>query len=126
MELTENAIWYHVVTVGPLLLFKLATLFVGYLIAKLGYDLLIKGVSGQFKFQGEFKGGKADLISASPGIFFIFMAAVIIAIGIVKDKPFETRVTKETVESSGERSSNSNREGDKPELPPNPLKEVKP
>jgi hypothetical protein len=64
-------IYYHVVTVGGLLPFKLAVLFVGYLIARLGYDLLIKSVTGEFKFHTEVKGTKADLVSAFPAAFFI-------------------------------------------------------
>jgi hypothetical protein len=121
MQLTEQAIWYHIVTVFSLVVFKLDVLIVGYFIAKLGYDLLIKGVTGQFKFQAEFKGSKADLISASPGIFFILMATILIAIGILKDKPFETKVVAETasttVESTGEPVSNSGMSKDKPSLP---------
>ena len=70
MDQAGVAIWYHIVTVSSLILFKLAVLGVGYLIAKLGYDLLIKGVSGEFKFKTEIRGTKADLVSASPGIFY--------------------------------------------------------
>lgn len=102
MDVPEQAIWYHVVTVVSLVSFKLAVLFVGYLIAKLGHDLLVKGVTGQFKFHTEIKGTKADLVSASPGIFFILMAAILIAIGIVKDKPFQTKVTERIIRSAGE------------------------
>lgn len=92
--MNELGIWYHITTVISLLVFKLAVLFVGYLIAKLGFDLLVKGVTGEFKFQTKFKDSTADLISASPGLFFILMATILIAIGILKDKPFETKVTK--------------------------------
>jgi len=84
------------------LVFKLAVLIVGYLIGKLGYELLVKGVTGQFKFQTEFKGVKADLVSVSPGLFFILMATILIAIGVIKDKPFETKVTAGSVQTAGE------------------------
>ena len=32
-------------------IFKIGVLFVGYLIARMGYDLLLKGVTGKFKFK---------------------------------------------------------------------------
>ena len=56
-------------------------LFVGYLIVRLGYNLLVKGVTGEFRFKGEwFKGAKADLVSVSPGLLFaLFGAAIILA-----------------------------------------------
>jgi hypothetical protein len=116
-------IWFHVVTVVPLLLFKLFVLLVGYLITKLGYDLLIKGVSGQFKFHGEIKGGKADLVSASPGVFFVLMGAILIAIGIIKDKPFETIVEGVTRTASGTVSPSPS--DAPPQLPSNPPMEIK-
>lgn len=119
MEPYGIAIWYHVVTVVPLLLFKLAVLFVGYLIARLGYDLLVKGVSGDFKFKTEIQGTKADLVSASPGIFFILMAAILIAVGVLKDKPFETKVTERLIKSGGEHvGQTESAQNEKPHLPP--------
>ncbi len=117
------AIWYHIVTVSSLILFKLAVLFVGYLIAKLGHDLLIKGISGEFKFHAEIKGTKADLISASPGVFFILMATVLMAVGVIKDKPFETKVTERLIQSGGEQAPQRQAS---PESPPKPkLPELK-
>ncbi len=126
MPLTDQAIWYHVITVGALLIFKLAVLIVGYLIGKLGYELLVKGVTGQFKFQTEFKGAKADLVSVSPGLFFILMATILIAIGVIKDKPFETKVTTGSVQTAGEPSTGKKAADEKPALPENPQKETKP
>ncbi len=92
MELSNNSIMLHAITVGSILIFKLVVLLIGYLIAKLGYELLVKGITGGFKFHAELKGTKADLISASPGIFFIFLATVLITIAVIKDKPFRTNV----------------------------------
>ena len=111
-------IWYHVTTVVSLLIFKLVVLFVGYLIAKLGHDLLIKGVTGEFKFQTKFKESTADLVSASPGLFFILMATILISIGILKDKPFETKVTERKITSGVETTSN----GQPTVKPPVPVK----
>ena len=76
--------WNHIAIGFYLWSYKIITLFIGYLVAKLGYNLLIKGITGEFKFSAELKGTKADLASASPGIFFILMAAVIISIGLYK------------------------------------------
>jgi hypothetical protein len=117
MSGVQQAIWYHLITVVSLLLFKLAVLFVGYLIAKLGYELLVKGVTGEFKFQTQYRGAKADLISASPGIFFILMATALLAIGVLKDKPFETTVTTGAVGTTGEHEPQSE---NKPTLRPHP------
>jgi hypothetical protein len=126
MPLTDQGIWYHVVTVESLLIFKLAVLFVGYLIGKLGYELLVKGVTGQFKFHTEFQGAKADLVSVSPGLFFILMATILIAIGVIKDKPFETKVTSGAVQTIGEPGNKGKTTGEKPPLPEQPQKETKP
>lgn len=121
MEQSDMAIWYHVVTVSLLILFKLAVLLAGYLIARLGHDLLVKGVSGGFKFHTQIQGTKADLVSASPGIFFILMATILIAIGVLKDKPFETKVWERQIRSSAERSvPEQSLEDEKPNLPENP------
>jgi hypothetical protein len=122
----DQNIWYHVVTVGGLIFFKLAVLVVGYLIARLGHDLLIKGVTGQFKFHTEIQGSKADLVSASPGIFFILMATVLIAVGVIKDKPFETRVTTTTLESGGEHTLKPASTDSKPVMRDLPTNEAKP
>jgi hypothetical protein len=118
----EQSIWYHVVTVGGLVLFKLAVLFVGYLIARLGHDLLLKGVSGQFKFRTEFSGAKADLVSVSPGVFFVLMGTVLITIGVIKDKPFETRVTQTSLKPGAEHAFGQAAPDVKPVLPELPRK----
>lgn len=118
----EGGIWYHMVTVVSLVVFKLAVLVIGYLIARLGHDLLIKGVSGDFKFRTEFKGAKADLVSASPGLFFILMATILIAIGVIKDKPFATKVTRTEIDTAAEHRVQDTSMS-KPNLPPNPTKE---
>lgn len=117
MDTTTPGIWYHAITVISLVSFKLAVLVVGYFIAKLGYQLLVKGVTGEFKFRTEFKGTKADLVSASPGIFFIAMATIMIAIAIIKDKPFETTVTQRKVESSAEQMIEKEVPNTKPTAP---------
>jgi hypothetical protein len=102
------------------LLYKIAILFVGYLLARLGHELLKKGISGEFKFRAEMKGVKADLVSASPGLFFILMATVVIAVGVFRETPFETSVgcaPEKRVEDSREQDVDSKSMLKKPELP---------
>ncbi|MFQ5633505.1 MAG: hypothetical protein ACE5I1_32460 [bacterium] len=119
-DIYAHAIWYHVVTVVSLVTFKIVVVFVGYLIGKLGYELLIKGVSGEFKFHTEFKGSKADLVSASPGIFFILMATILIAIGILKDKPFETVISERIIRSAAEQQQTEQTKKGEIQLPEEP------
>jgi hypothetical protein len=78
---------------ASLVTYKIAILVVGFLFAFLGYKLLIKGISGGFKLSAEYKGIKADLISASPGIFFILTGTIIISIGLYKGLTFEEERT---------------------------------
>ncbi len=63
--------------------FKLVVLVIAYKTIKLGYDLLIKGVKGEFKFSGELQGFKADLRSVSPGLLFVLLGCMVISIAIM-------------------------------------------
>jgi hypothetical protein len=80
----------HLVSTFFVWAYKIATLILGYLFAKLGHDLFLRGVKGEFKFHAEMKGVKADLASASPGLFFILMGTVIVAVGLYKGLSIET------------------------------------
>ena len=93
-DTSSDALVLHITTVLGILVFKLTVLVVGYLFARLGYNLLIKGVGGEFKLRTELKGMKADLVSASPGLFFIAMATVMIGVAIWKDKPFSIQLQR--------------------------------
>ena len=104
--------------------YKIVCLIVGYLFAKLGYELLLKGVTGKFKFRGEMKGFKADLVSASPGTFFILMGTIIVAVTIyrgfiVEDIPRRT----EQLSSNTTAKEASLESQKKPPLPSKPPKE---
>jgi hypothetical protein len=44
----------------------------------LGYRLLIKGITDEFKLKSDLKGFKADLVSVSPGLFFALIGLIII------------------------------------------------
>jgi hypothetical protein len=83
-------------TVVPILVFKLAVLWAGVSVVRMGYDLLLRGVIGEFKFQGGFKGVKADLVSASPGLLFALLGVILLAIGTLTDKPFSIDLTSTT------------------------------
>lgn len=83
----------HLITVLSILAFKLSALIIGYLVVKLGYELLVKGITGEFKFKGSIAGGKADLVSASPGLLFLLLGIVLMGTAILKDKPFSTAST---------------------------------
>lgn len=109
MVTMDPGIGYHIITVGSLLIFKTTVIIVGYKIAKLGYNLLLKGITGQFTFSANIKGAKADVVSASPGIFFILMATILICIAVVKDKPFSTKMSmgNQDIVSTAEQQSNS-------------------
>lgn len=122
----EGAIWYHVITVGGLVVFKLAVLVVAYLIARLGHDLLVKGITGEFKFSTQLRGTRADLVSASPGVFFILMATILLAVAILKDKPFETTVSQRLIRSAAERTTEPIEHRAPPVLPEAPPKEKRP
>lgn len=98
----DPALSLHIVTAGSILIFKLGVLIVGYLIARLGYQLLLQGIRGEFKFQGKYRETTLDLISASPGIFFIFLATVLLVVGVLKDKPFGTEQLREAASVSSE------------------------
>jgi len=95
-NMESSGLSFYLVTVMAVLLFKLSVLLVGYLISKLGYELLIKVISGEFKFKANGQRSKADVASASFSIFFIFLGAALIFIAVFKDKPFDTIVTDQT------------------------------
>lgn len=80
----------HLITVLSILAFKMSALIIGYLVVKLGYELLVKGITGEFKFQGEIAGGKADLVSASPGLLFLLLGVLLMGTAVLKDNPFST------------------------------------
>lgn len=83
-----NPIVLAMLTSLPILIFKIGVLVVGYLITKMGFELFVKGITGEFKFKSEIQGMKADLVSASPGTFFVLMGAMLIAFAILKDNPY--------------------------------------
>jgi len=64
--------------------YKLAAMLVGYLFARLGFALFLRGVTGEFKFSADIKGLKADLVSVSPGLFLILMGTIVLCVTLYK------------------------------------------
>jgi hypothetical protein len=73
---------------------KFMCLVFGFWTIYLGYDLLKRGVKGEFKFSAKLSGGKADLVSASPGLLFVLLGIILIgfALYVKKDIPIRFSV----------------------------------
>lgn len=76
------------IMVGMLLIatLKIVVFVLGYLTIKLGKELLVLGVKGEFQFSGKLAGTRADLRSASPGLLFLLLGIALIGYGIAVDK----------------------------------------
>jgi hypothetical protein len=72
---------------------KIVCLLIGYKTVRLGYQLLVDGVSGKFAFKAELKGIKADLRSVSPGLLFVLLGCSIVMYGIYADKTISLQRT---------------------------------
>ncbi|MEF8733343.1 MAG: hypothetical protein V5B40_16005 [Candidatus Accumulibacter meliphilus] len=77
----------YMLTVASILLLKLALVWAGVKIVQMGNDLLRRGVSGEFKFNASLSGAKADLASASPGLLFALLGAIVLIAAVVIEKP---------------------------------------
>ncbi len=77
----------YITSLVTVLILKITVLIIGYLIVRLGYDLLVKGVKGEFKFKGNFSGVKADLASASPGLLFLLLGVILICATVFIARP---------------------------------------
>jgi hypothetical protein len=90
-----------ITTINLILLFilKFMCLVFGFWTVYLGYDLLKRGVKGEFKFSAKLSGGKADLVSASPGLLFVLLGIILIgfALYVKKDIPIRFTVPNESV-----------------------------
>lgn len=79
------------VNLSLLFLLKLACFTFGFLIVRIGAQLLREGIKGEFKFRSSVAGAKADLVSASPGLLFLLLGVILIgyAMGIPKSIEYE-------------------------------------
>ena len=84
---------YSITFAGVISVFvlKLVCFVLGYLIVRLGAQLLREGVTGAFKFSADMKGAKADLASASPGLLFVLLGVILIGYAMWVPKAFDLR-----------------------------------
>lgn len=73
-----------------ILILKMTCIILGYKVVKLGYNLMIEGVNGNFNFTAEYKGIKAGLLSASPGLLFLTLGIGLMIFSIYVDKGIKT------------------------------------
>ena len=68
---------------------KLVCFTIGFLIVKVGANLLREGVKGEFKFDASLVGPKAALQSASPGLLFLALGVALIGYAMWVSKVIE-------------------------------------
>lgn len=76
---------------------KIVCFILGYLIIKLGHNLISSGVKGEFKFSAKFAGVKADLANVSPGLLFVLLGVFLIAFAIFVEKDATLEKTPKNV-----------------------------
>ena len=76
----------YVISYALLVAMKVSCFILGYLIVRLGYDLIASGVKGEFKFSASLGGAKADLASISPGLLFVLLGVFLIGYAIHVEK----------------------------------------
>lgn len=74
----DQQFWLILANLSGLLIIKVLLILVAYFVIRMGYQLLVDGVKGNFKFNTELHGVKADLVSASPGTFFLLLGVSVL------------------------------------------------
>ncbi len=77
------------VSTALIIILRIVGLFLGYLVIRMGYNLMVSGIKGEFKFSAKFGGIKADLASVSPGLFFVLLGIFIMWISFSVQKSVE-------------------------------------
>jgi len=77
-------------------------LLTGLTLCFIGQKLLVKGVEGRTKIEGEITGGKWSLNTTSPGIVFAICGLAIIIYAIITPSEYENKITEATVKSNNE------------------------
>jgi len=73
---------------AAIFLLKAVALVIGYLVIRLGYQAIIRGVKGEFDFQGRIHSDvEMKLVGSSPGLFFTLLGTIIICWALFVDKP---------------------------------------
>lgn len=92
-----NITLMHFISALPMWTIKLTSIIVGYLVVRLGYNLLMAGVKGEFTFTSDMKGIKAGLASTSPGLLFLLLGVILMIYAVSPTTSFQTTIpTKET------------------------------
>jgi hypothetical protein len=78
-----------IISLSIIVIMKIACFIIGYLVVRLGYDLLKRGVKGEFKFSTEMSSMKVDLASVSPGLLFVLLGCIVIGYAMYVEKPIK-------------------------------------
>lgn len=68
---------------------KVVVFVTGYLIVRLGYNLILSGAKGEFKFKTKLLDFQADLASISPGLLFVLLGTILIGWALFVPKPVD-------------------------------------
>jgi hypothetical protein len=82
---------------------KLAVLVVAFKTIRLGHDLLLRGVKGEFSFSGSAGGLSADLKSVSPGLLFVLLGVSLALTSVIAKFP-QSVETKQRYERTARKS----------------------
>jgi hypothetical protein len=87
MSIETQALIAYSVSLALVILMKCLCFILGYLTIRLGYQLIALGVRGEFKFAASLGGARADLVSLSPGLLFVFLGVLLIGYAMYLEKP---------------------------------------
>lgn len=86
MSTQDIFLWQYLTSFGLIVLMKIVVFILGYLTIRLGYNLIVSGVKGEFKFSANLGGAKADLVSVSPGLLFVLLGVFLIGYAMYVEK----------------------------------------
>lgn len=95
MWLTPESL--YLISYSLVIIMKITCFTLGYKIIKLGYNLILAGIKGEFKFSSQFVGFKADLTSLSPGLLFVLLGVLLMMVAIYINKNVTLTKRKPTV-----------------------------
>lgn len=93
MSLEKLAFWEYTISFALIILLKIVCFILGYLTIKLGYRLINSGAKGQFKFSAKIGSIKGNLVSVSPGLFFVLLGVMLIGYAMYVEKGVEQQLT---------------------------------
>lgn len=89
----------YLLTFAMIVIEKIVCIILGYLTIRLGYQLMISGIKGEFKFSAKLSGVTTDLASVSPGLLFVLLGSLLIGFALFVDKKAST---EEKSDAAGE------------------------